>query len=378
MSRPVLPEARRILVVVRGHVGDLVTAFPALRDVRAAWPRAQVTVLVNEYVRGALDGCPWVDDVVYAFAYEPAPPAERLWRNARLLARLAGRFDVTLGLRFSPRWTSLLGVVTGSRVRAGFHREGPAGLFFTHDVGLEPESLPHRVRNALLLESVGVRASPAYSRLDWLPAPVTHATTDLLREHGLEPGARFALVQLASNWGCNEWRDEKWAALVDHLNAAHGLAVVAIGSDDPAEKAKYETVRRLATTRVVGLLGRTTLQQYFDLVGRAALAVACDSATTQVALAQGTPSVILWGIEPMTPNGPLHGEVGRVMEPVQHWEGPGRAPPPNPRCVLEGYGRPASSCHGPDCRENSSLAQTGVDEVKAKVDGLLERRGASA
>src|SRR5690606_31204609 len=126
------------------------------------------------------------------------------------------------------------------------------------------------------------------------------------------------------------------------------------------ELEQYRRIRGLARHAPISLHGRTSLPELVEVVRRAALVVATDSALTQIALAESAPAVVMFGIEPMEENGPLDAELV-TMEVIQHWEGPDLAPPPNPHCRFVG-----SYCHSEHCRENSSLAATSVDEIIAR------------
>jgi ADP-heptose:LPS heptosyltransferase len=146
------------------------------------------------------------------------------------------------------------------------------------------------------------------------------------------------------------------------------MQVAAVGRTTPWERAKFAEVQRLMRHPVVSLHGETSIPQLFDVVQRAALVVASDSALTQIALAQRTPAVVMFGIEPKVRNGPLPEEEGTLMVSLQHWDEPSTAPPPNPHCR---FGH--SSCHTEHCRENSSLASITVDEAMHAVGCILSR-----
>ena len=357
----------RILVIVRGHLGDLVQALPALRDLRQARPEAHVTVLLNEYVAAALEGCPYVDEVIPGFRYNRANFAATATHAARLLGRVAGRYDTVIGLRWSPAFTPILSLGAGARVRAGFDRTGRLGRLLTHDLGAEAiDTVSNRVLNQRPLEALGIPVDSSYPGIDWLPQRVVQETTDLLGARGLQADKPFAVVQLSSHWGCSEWHSDKWAALGDYLADRHGLAVAVTGTAEWFEQAKFERVQRVSRRQLVSLLGQTSVPHLFEVVRRARLVVACDSGLSQVALAQRTPSVILFGIEEIEANGPLARETGRLMRTIQHWDGPSLASPTNPYCR---FGE--SQCHGTRCREDDSRRRISVAEVRAQVDDLL-------
>jgi ADP-heptose:LPS heptosyltransferase len=359
-------QRRRILVSIRGHLGDVVMALPALRDLRRAYPTARITVIVNEYVRGALDGCPFVDKVIYGFTYQKRGKKSLLLHQSRLLLRIAGRFDTAIELRTTFEHWPLVARISGARTRVGFHPGPKYAHHLTHDLGMQPRGISNRLIGALPIAACDIPTDPTYPKIDWLPRQVRERTAALLRRRGVDTAEGFAVFQVAAHWGCNEWRSEKWAALGDYLADRYGLKVVVTGTDEPFERAKFDEIAGLMRHKPVSLHGQTSIPELFEIVDRAALVVATDSALTQIALAQRTPSVILFGVEPIDENGPLPCEQDMPAEIVQHWKGPEFAPAPNPNCQ---FGQ--SACHTQFCRENSSLDQTDVREVIARTDQLL-------
>lgn len=356
----------RILVIARGHLGDMVGALPALRDLRAGYPGAHISVVANEYARGVLEGCPFVDEVIYGFGYAPRTRWKATALRLKLIGRILGRYDIALSLRMAPRWSPLLSLVSGAGTRVGYRQPGLAGRLLNHDLGPEKFPEPNRLTNVKVVRSLGLRASPAPARLDWISPADRQKADSLLIERGLRLGERFAVFQIASHWGCYEWRSDKWATVADHLALKHRLKVLVVGTGDDFELRKFAELSELSPVPIT-LQGKTTLPMLFHIVARASLVVAADSAMTQIAMAQGTPAIIMFGIEPKVRNGPLPEEAGR-MEEIQHWEGPGLAPTPNPHCR---FGQ--SHCHSEHCCENSSLQQIAPAEVCERADRILER-----
>ena len=356
----------RIMVIARGHLGDIVAALPALRDLRAGYPDGHITLVANEYVRGALEGCPFVDKLVYGFGYQPHSAAQAAVMRLELLARTAGRYDISVALRSSPPSSAILGLVSGARVRAGYRQPGLSGRLLTHDLGPEPRIQSNRLTNAAVVRSLGLETNPALPFLDWIPDAERGLANTLLAEREIAARTPYAVLQIAAHWGCYEWRTDKWAALADRLADRHGLKVLVIGTGEDFELRKFAELSRLSHAPI-SIQGLTTLPMLFHIISRSALVVAADSALTQVAIAQRVPSVILFGIEPQVRNGPLP-EDADLMEAVQYWEGPGRAPTPNPHCL---FGQ--SQCHTSNCRENSSFARITAEEVCERADLILGR-----
>jgi heptosyltransferase-2 len=353
-------------VIARGHLGDIVSALPALRDLRTGYPDAHITVVANEYVRGALERCSFVDEVIYGFGYRPRPAWQTASLRLKLIARTAARYDITLCLRSSPPSGAVVGLLGGAGTRVGYSQRGLAGRLLTHDLGPEPRIQSNRLTNLAVVRSLGLETSPALPGLDWVPDAERARADEVLAARGITAASRFAVFQIAAHWGCYEWQTQKWGALADHLDRRHDLKVIVVGTSEDFERQKFAELSKWSQVPV-SIQGLTNLPMLFHIISRASLVVAADSALTQVAIAQRVPSVILFGIEPQVRNGPLP-EEERLMESVQYWEGPDRAPAPNSHCL---FGK--SHCHTINCRENSSYERITADEVCRRADAILEK-----
>lgn len=94
-------EIRKILVIRRDNIGDLVCTTPAIAALRQHYPKAQIGVLVNSYNADVLDGNPHLD---HRFVYQklkhvvgPINRFKALVRRLKLIIQL--RFwqpDVTI------------------------------------------------------------------------------------------------------------------------------------------------------------------------------------------------------------------------------------------------------------------------------------------
>ena len=133
-----------------GALGDVVRTLPAFRALRAGYPGAHITWLVERKAAGALAGQPGLDEVL-VFPREELSARLRawdlpgLWRRARSVraSLRARRFDLVLDFHGILK-SGLLSRMTGAPVRVGYappHGRELAWLFANLRVRLDPMRL---------------------------------------------------------------------------------------------------------------------------------------------------------------------------------------------------------------------------------------------
>ncbi|MEH0973271.1 glycosyltransferase family 9 protein [Micromonospora sp. CPCC 205546] len=296
-------------------VGDLVTATPALRALRAAYPDRELVLAAPGWLAPLLDLVGGVDRLVPTDGLgspAPTPPAPHAAVN------LHGRGPESHRLLAGTRPGRLLAY---ANPEAG-HHDGPSWRADEHEVD----------RWCRLLDWYGISADRTDLDLR-RPAPggvPTGATV-------LHPGAKVP---------AKRWPPGRFAALAREL-AARGHRVVLTGSRD--ERA---TARRIAADAGLPpdavLAGRTDLGRLAALVAYARLVVSGDTGVAHLATGYRTPSVVLFG--PVSPAlwGPPpgrseHRALWRGEQDWPRWDGVGSHP---------------------------TLAAVGVDEVMAAVDDV--------
>ncbi|PTX99544.1 hypothetical protein DB346_17050 [Verrucomicrobia bacterium LW23] len=122
---PIDPSRVRSIGVFKfRNIGDVLITTPALRVLRETYPRARITVLVNDYTADMVLGNPHVDEVLcyqrFAEARERGPLGKlcRAAHELRFLWSMLRKFDLTIDFTSGDRavWYSLLG---GRRYRLG-------------------------------------------------------------------------------------------------------------------------------------------------------------------------------------------------------------------------------------------------------------------
>jgi ADP-heptose:LPS heptosyltransferase len=249
-----------ILVLRALGLGDLATAVPALRGLRAAFPGEEIALAAPGWLAPLLPLTGAVDrHVPLAGLDAPRCPAPE---RPSLAVNLHGR---------GPQSHRLLATAGAPRMWAWAlpGEPGPVWRADEHEV--------HRW--CRLLASYGVPADPG--DLDLLPPAVVPAADGLTIVH---PGAKAPR---------RRWPVDRFAAVAREL-AARGHSVVVTGS--AAERGLAAAVAdRAGLSGAAVLAGGTDVGELAALVSRARLVVAGDTGIGHLATAYRIPSVLLFG-----------------------------------------------------------------------------------
>ncbi|MGE5466752.1 MAG: glycosyltransferase family 9 protein [Ignavibacteria bacterium] len=284
---------RRIAVFRALQLGDLLCAVPALRALRAAWPRARICLIGLPWAQDFVRRMPYLDDFIEFPGFPGMPersPDLEAWPAYLGEVRERG-FDLAIQMHGC-------GVLTNS-LMAAMHVERSAGFFVPGQPGPRPDiSLPWpegvpEVRRLLhLAERLGAPARGEHLELPILPEEAA-AWVALRRElpigredapHGyicIHPGARLA---------SRRWPPERFAAVADELADA-GYRIVLTGSAAEATLTGQVAASMMASAE--DLAGRTDLGTLAALVAQAELVVCNDTGISHVAAAMCTPSVVV-------------------------------------------------------------------------------------
>jgi ADP-heptose:LPS heptosyltransferase len=266
-------------------IGDLATAVPALRALRAAFPTRRIVLAAPAWLAPLAELTGAVDRLVPVAGLDTDPadlPAP--W----IAVNLHGRGPESHRLLAALRPARLLAF---RNLPAG-HHDGPSWSDDEHEVA----------RWCRLLDWYGIPAYPGDLSLHVPAAPPAVAGATIVHPGSTAPARR--------------WPPDRFAEVARYLHGA-GHHVVVTGS--PAE-------RRLAQ-RVAGaaglppdraLAGHTDVGALAALVAAARLVVSGDTGVAHLATAYETPSVVLFGPEPPARWGPHDSERHMVLWHGEH------------------------------------------------------------
>jgi ADP-heptose:LPS heptosyltransferase len=287
-----------ILVLRALGVGDLVTAVPALRALRAAYPDRELALAAPGGLAPLVDLVGGVDRLVDTAGLDgPLRPG----RAPEVAVNLHGRGPQSHRLLAAARPGRL---VAFANVDAGF-RDGPRWADDEHEVD----------RWCRLLS--------------WYDIPTDRRDLGLRRPEvaGLPVGA--TLLHPGSNVPAKRWPAERFAALARALRE-RGHRVLVTGSAD--ERGLAERVAGAAGLPPAAVLaGRTDLGALAALVADARLVVSGDTGVAHLATAYGTAAVVLFGPVPPAawgppPDRPRHRALWVGEGDWPRWDGVGSHP----------------------------------------------------
>jgi ADP-heptose:LPS heptosyltransferase len=305
-----------ILVLRALGVGDLAAAVPALRGLRAAFPREELALAAPAWLTPLVELAGAVDRVVPARDLEPWP----LPCGADIAVNLHGRGPESHRLLLAARPHKLWAF---ANLDAG-HSDGPRWVEEEHEVQ----------RWCRLLDHYGVFADESDLSLRVPAHPVRAGLTII------HPGAKSA---------SRRWPPDRYAAVARALSA-RGHRVVVTGSASERDIAA-SVVRAAGLSPRAMLAGRTAVGELAGLVAHARLLISGDTGIAHLATAYRTPSVVLFGPVPPSRWGP---------------------PPDRPyhRALWHGTRAEPGDAPGPDV--HPALLRIRVDEVLAAA-GEVER-----
>jgi len=370
---------KRILLVVRGHIGDLIEMLPTVRSVRQHYPDAHITLFGNSYSTSLLEGCPYLDSVVSGFSFDNKSKIKKtLILSKYLLKIIFGRYDTVLFLTEFPWGLLVAAWLGGIKTRVGYSGStnlnlGWAANLLTHNLGFMPDDRTCRVTPGKVASALGVSVDLHYSPIDWFPRSLMQRSQHILKnaiENALgkdQPVQPYFVFHPGCHWMCNEWEDDRWAELADRAIETFECPVLFTGSAD--EIPKIDGIMAQMRNKAVSLAGITTIPDFINIVAGARLLAAIDGSQTQIALANQVPAVILFGTDNPTISGALFKDEKFVA--LRSWQGPDFPGNRDPHCALAN-----GHCHNQACQAEHALGGITVDEVlQAMADQLYPVRG---
>ncbi len=288
-----LESVQRIAVFRALQLGDLLVAVPALRALRARFPRAEITLI----------GLPWACEFVRRFQhyidrfveFAGYPGIDELAADAGRIDQFIAdqrkyQYDLAIQMHGSGRTSNPFVGELGARITVGYY-EGSLPEMLTFGA-LYPHDQHEIYRNLGLISLLG-SPKPADPRLEYpLQEEDSQEATTLLSSLssasrpwiGIHPGSRPP---------SRRWPAEYFATVADTLSHRLGAQTVLTGG--PGEEAIVQTVLEHMQTPALNLAGRTSLGGLAALISKLDLFISNDTGPAHLAHALDRPGITIFG-----------------------------------------------------------------------------------
>ncbi|MBI4353067.1 MAG: glycosyltransferase family 9 protein [Candidatus Omnitrophica bacterium] len=287
MKGPFRPE--RILVIRADRLGDVLMNLPAIRLLRQTFPKAWISLLLDESTAELFEGHPDVDEVIGVNAGRLEASLFEKWRLIRRI-RKAG-FDMAI-VSNPHKFFHVLSFLAGISERVGYDRKWG---FLLNRKREKAGKNGARHEIDVNLELVGLVSDKRWDGGFSLPAD---EAADRFVEEWFKSccggSERVLAVHPGTSNPRKRWGLECFAELCRNVLKKRGIPVVLVGGGE--ERGLAQALMKGAGEGVLDLTGKLTLRQLSSFLKhpRVAALVSADSGPVHVAWINGTPVVALY------------------------------------------------------------------------------------
>lgn len=317
----------KILTINFGGIGDEVLFLPTLEGIRASYPNAKITLLVEPRSAGIGVITDLIDEVV-TFDIKKRPLYGPDLIELLTILR-AGDYDMVVSSGSSPMVSGLL-FLSGIPRRIGYNSNRLARFLLTEPMPLHRYQYAGNMYHDLIVGLPGAASAlPAIPRIKggaeeaaamesllaklWREvrqsskdgqsskrgqsskveqssdAPQNHERKRVL----IHPGTSRLAIQKGLN---KTWSAENWCKLAELLGKEPGVDVILAGGPDDKEAIEQIRAQLKPDSKVISTYGHTrNLRELVGLIDICDLMVCVDSAPMHLAVALGKPVVALFG-----------------------------------------------------------------------------------
>lgn len=293
----------RILVLRYRFIGDTLLTVPFLRNLRRAFPDAEIDMVVAPYSSDVLIGTPYVDEFI---TYDPPTihadskgQHNTLKAKSRFIRSLRKKkYDKAYVLKRSFS-SALIAFLSGAKERIGFDTE-KRGFLLTRRVPYIHEE--HEVRNFLsVLRADGVPVIDEHLEA-WLTPDELAFGDEFLARGEISPGDIIVAIHPFTANPPRSWHEDSFVEAANRLQEIHGVKVIIFGGKRELSLAKYFKERINPPPLIA--VGTTTLRETMAILSKCSLLLCNDSGIMHMGAALNVPLIALFGPQSPVKFGP--------------------------------------------------------------------------
>lgn len=290
---------RNILIVKLSAIGDVIHALPVAQALKATFPQARLSWVVERAAFELVANHPYIDEVIL---FEKVRCRSLTGMALYLPVLLRGlrrrRFDLALDLQGLLK-SGLIAYLSGAPERLVCCNARELSDRLSRRI-CGPNQHGHIVERYLdVVRALGGTVTAVDFGIRFSDAEVQSAQA-ILADHGWQGKPYIALIP-GANWPNKRWPTGYFAQLAELLYQQGITSLITGGPDDVT---LAEEINDAANVPVLNLTGQTSLKQLAWVLQKARVTVGGDTGPMHLAVAVGTPTVALMGPTDINRNGP--------------------------------------------------------------------------
>jgi heptosyltransferase I len=267
-------------------VGDAVHVLPVITAIKRQRPSSHITWVLQPGPATLVRGHPAVDDIVL---FDRSKGMQGFLDVRRELS--TRQFDVVINLQVYFK-AGIITTFTRAPIKLGFDRARARDfnwLFTNRKIPPHPVGQHVQDQYFEFLTALGI----PYEPVTWNLGPWPHERA--WQEQFFQPITRpVASIVVATSKPQKDWLPERWAEVVDALQADYGLQPVLVGGRSPRELHAESVIMERAANKPISALG-SGLRNLVGILDGSALVLAPDTGPLHMAVALDRPVISLIG-----------------------------------------------------------------------------------
>lgn len=303
---------KNILVINTMHIGDLMLVTPALRTLRANYPKAYIALLTDKPLADLVRCNENIDECILIDKHGRDKGILALIRFIRQIRKR--HFDLVINYHRNERASAIASFSGGKKIvgyaQPFFHR------FFDHWMpNLAMADTPKdKVMHQTLCHLKVLQEAAGCTKLDdrglemWLPLEEEKKASDLWQKEFAEDD-RVIAFNIGASWMTKRWIDAYFAECADHfIQEGYHIAFLGGPTDVAIVKACIEKMKEKDSPKVHVFTGKVSLTVLAGLLRRCCLFLTTDSGPMHVGVAMNVPIVTMFGASPVPTFYPYDGK----------------------------------------------------------------------
>ena len=303
---------KNILVINTMHIGDLMLVTPALRTLRANYPKAHIALLTDKPLADLVRCNENIDECILIDKHGRDKGILALIRFIRQIRKR--HFDLVINYHRNERASAIASFSGGKKIvgyaQPFFHR------FFDHWMpNLAMADTPKdKVMHQTLCHLKVLQEAAGCTKLDdrglemWLPPEEEKKASDLWQKEFAEDDRAIAF-NIGASWMTKRWIDAYFAECADRfIQEGYHIAFLGGPTDVAIVKACIEKMKEKDSPKVHVFTGKVSLTVLAGLLRRCCLFLTTDSGPMHVGVAMNVPIVTMFGASPVPTFYPYDGK----------------------------------------------------------------------